>query len=54
LTTILLIWLLFGVAAAIIGNNKGRSGCVWLLVGLLLGPIGLILVLLAPRTKPPQ
>jgi hypothetical protein len=51
--TILVIWLILGVASAIIGSNKGRSGCVWLLVGLILGPIGLILVLLAPRTRPP-
>lgn len=42
---IVLIWLLFGIAAAIIMANKGRSGCGGFALGFLLGPIGLVIAL---------
>ena len=42
---LLLVWLLFGVAAAIIMSNKGRSGCGGFALGFLLGPFGLIIAL---------
>jgi hypothetical protein len=42
-----IIWILFGVAAAMAAANKGRSGCGWFLLGVLLGPFGLIFALLA-------
>lgn len=41
----LLLWLLFGVASAIVANGKGRDGCGWFILGVLLGPFGLILAL---------
>ena len=40
-----IIWLGCGIASAIVANNKGRSGCGFLLLGFFLGPIGLILAL---------
>lgn len=40
-------WVLFGIAAAIAANGKGRSGCGWFAMGFLLGPFGLLFVLLA-------
>ncbi len=43
------IWLIFGVISAIIANNKGRSGCGWFIVGVLLGPIGIILALVVSK-----
>ncbi|MCA9910356.1 MAG: zinc ribbon domain-containing protein [Anaerolineae bacterium] len=46
-----LVWLLFGIATAIIASNKGLNGCGWLIVGVLLGPIGLILVLVVSRDE---
>ena len=42
---IILIWLCFGIATALVASNKGRSGLAWFLLGLLLGPFGLIIVL---------
>ena len=46
---VLVIWILFGIITAVVGANKGRSGCAWFLVGVLLGPFGLILALVVSR-----
>jgi hypothetical protein len=40
---ILLIWFLFGLVSAIVAQGKGRSGCGWFTLGVLLGPFGLLL-----------
>ncbi|MCK4304246.1 MAG: hypothetical protein KAY24_08395 [Candidatus Eisenbacteria sp.] len=42
----LVLWLLFGIAAAAIASSKGRSGCAWFAMGVLLGPFGLLVALL--------
>ncbi len=42
----LIVWLLFGIAAAIVASNKGRSGCGFFVLGILLGPFGLLFALL--------
>ena len=42
----LVIWLAFGVVGAMIMSGKGRSGCGGFALGVLLGPIGLVLALL--------
>jgi hypothetical protein len=47
----LVIWLLFGIGAAIVATNKGRSGCGWFLLGVLLGPFGLILALVVSKNQ---
>jgi hypothetical protein len=49
---ILLVWILFGVVAGVVATNKGRSGCSWFLLGVLLGPFGLILSLIVPKNQP--
>lgn len=36
----LVIWLLFGICAAIVASNRGANGCLWFGIGVLLGPIG--------------
>lgn len=41
------IWLLSTIAAASIAYNKGDNGCFGLILGILFGPIGLIIVLLS-------
>lgn len=41
-----LIWCLFGFVAAIIASTKGRSGCGWFLLGILLGPFALVIAFL--------
>lgn len=42
-----LIWLVCGFIAAAIYKNKGRSAGAAFIIGVLLGPIGIILVLLS-------
>ena len=42
---LIVIWLAFGVAAMLVMQNKGRSGCGGFALGFLLGPIGLIIAL---------
>jgi len=46
-----IIWLLFGIVSAVAASNKGRSGCGWFLLGVLLGPFAIILVLIIPNLK---
>lgn len=48
---ILLIWLLFGVVTAVVASNKGRSGCGWFALGVLLGPFGFILALVVSKDE---
>lgn len=52
---ILVIWILFGIGAAIAASNKGRSGFGWFLLGILLGPFALLYALLvAPKQPKPK
>lgn len=48
---ILIIWLLFGIVSAVVASNKGRSGCGWFAIGILLGPFGFILSLVVPKNQ---
>jgi hypothetical protein len=43
----LVVWLLFGVASAIVASKRGRSGCGWFALGFLLGPFGLLFAFVA-------
>ncbi len=45
------IWLIFGVISALIASNKGRSGCGWFIIGVLLGPLGIILALVISKNE---
>ena len=49
-----LAWLLFGIVSGFVARKKGRSGCGWFLLGVLLGPIGLILAFAASSRKEPS
>jgi hypothetical protein len=49
---VIVIWLLFGLISAVVATNKGRSGCGWFTLGVLLGPFGFILALLASPNRP--
>ena len=44
--TFIVLWLFCGIISAIIANSKGRSGCAWFLIGILLGPFGFAVALL--------
>jgi len=43
--------LLFGIVTAVAASNKGRSGFGWFLLGVLLGPFGLILSLVVSKNE---
>lgn len=42
----LIIWVLFGVGCAIAASNKRRNVAGWFFLGMLLGPFGLLFILL--------
>jgi hypothetical protein len=37
-----LIWVACGLFAASIASSKGYSGCLWAIIGFLLGPLALL------------
>jgi hypothetical protein len=45
------VCILFGVVTAVVASNKGRSGCGRFVLGMLLGPLGLVLSLAAARDE---
>lgn len=48
---ILVIWILFGIASAVVASNKGRDGCGWFILGVLFGPFGLIFAFVVPKNQ---
>lgn len=49
----IVIWLLFGIAAAMAAARKGRNPAGWFFLGILLGPFGLLFALLSGKVEPP-
>lgn len=45
-------WIGSALYTAVIGQNKNRSGCLWLALGLALGPLGLLISALIPAAPP--
>jgi predicted nucleic acid-binding Zn ribbon protein len=50
---LLVIWLLFGIAAALVASSKGANGCLWFGLGVLFGPFGLLFSFFAGGQKCP-
>ena len=46
-----IVWVCFGIAGAVVASNKGRSGCGWMILVLLLGPVGLLLAFVMPKNE---
>lgn len=47
------IWAICAVVSAIIASARGlKNGCLWFIVGFLLGPIGVIITAVVPSSKP--
>ena len=40
---VILFWIICGIAAAFVASSRGANGCMWALIGVLLGPIGLLM-----------
>jgi ribosomal protein L37AE/L43A len=49
--SIVIVWILCGVGAAIAASNKGRDMGPWFMIGFLLGPFGLIYALIIPKIE---
>ena len=43
----IILWLICGVAAALVGSSRGDTGVGWFLIGVVLGPFGLLLAFTA-------
>lgn len=50
--TIVIIWIAFGVVGAMISDRKGNSGCAGFALGVLLGPIGLLISFFSADNAP--
>ncbi len=46
-------WIGCALFSATLASAKNRSGCGWLAVGFLLGPVGLLVSFLMPKAPPP-
>lgn len=42
---IFILWVFCGFVLAYVGKNRGAKFWIWLMYGLVLGPIGLLLIL---------
>ena len=48
---VIILWILFGIAAALAASSRGRSSFTWFILGGFLGPFGLLFALLLPSLK---
>jgi hypothetical protein len=46
-------WIGSALFSATLASAKNRSGCGWFAVGLVLGPVGLLVSFLIPKAAPP-
>lgn len=44
----IIIWLLFGIATALVAKEKGRNVGLWLFLGFLFGIFALLIVIFLP------
>ena len=47
-------WIGSALYTGLMGQNKNRSGCGWFLIGLALGPIGLLISFFVPKLDPAE
>jgi hypothetical protein len=46
------LWIICGVIAAIVAEKRGNGGCLWLFLGFLLGPFGVMMAFADGRQCP--
>lgn len=49
---IILVWIVCAIAAGSIASDKGHGGCLWFILGFLLGPLALLIA--AAMGREPQ
>lgn len=47
---LIVVWLVCGFIAGTIASSRGRGFGVWFVVGILLGPLGVLVALFVSRT----
>jgi hypothetical protein len=47
----LIAWLVFGLITAAVASKKGRNGCGWFILGVMLGPLAFLMALVAVEDK---
>lgn len=47
----IIIWLISGIAAAMVANSRGANGCLWFGLGVLAGPFGLAAAFFSGETR---
>jgi hypothetical protein len=50
----LFLWVFCGIVSAMIAVSRGRSGCAWLLLGVIFGPFGFAVALLPKIENDPK
>ncbi|WP_020675913.1 hypothetical protein [Geopsychrobacter electrodiphilus] len=48
---LILVWVVFGAAAASMAKGKGRNVYLWMLIGVLIGPFAALIVGLMKKTE---
>jgi hypothetical protein len=46
-----IVWLLFGIVCGVIAETRGLGPVKWFVIGLLIGPFGVVLVLVLPPNE---
>lgn len=46
-----IVWLLFGIVCGVIAETRGLGPVKWFVIGLLIGPFGIVLVLVLPPNE---
>ncbi len=46
-----IVWLVFGLITAAVASKKGRNGCGWFILGVILGPLAFLMALVAVEDK---
>lgn len=47
MAVVVILWIICGFAAAKVASNRGASGLLWFILGVVLGPLGLLLAFTA-------
>jgi TctA family transporter len=51
-SALIVIWVLCGIAGAVVAEKRGRNAGVWALVCILTGVFGLLVLVVLPRRDP--
>ena len=47
---VLIFWFICGIASMFVATSRGGEGCLWMFIGIVLGPLGLIMAFSAGKS----